>query len=181
MSCRLFIAASFHLVSVLVVSSAFARPTTHNITIGPGFVFTPSTVNAQSGDTVTWMGMAGFHTVTQTIATGSCTAQASPLFGSPVGASVYSWTIPSDLTGTVFYRCNPHCSFGMRGTINISAPPPPACPGDATGDGSVDFADITAVLTNWEGPGPAGDADHDGDVEFADITAVLTSFAVACP
>ncbi len=58
---------------------------------------------------------------------------------------------------------------------------PPPCPGDANGDRVVDFSDITAVLTNWGGPGPTGDADHDGDVEFSDITSVLTSFNVPCP
>lgn len=181
MSNRVFAFAAVHSLGLLLAVSAFARPTPHTIVIGPGFTFNPSSANAQSGDTVTWMGLSGFHTVTQTIAAGSCTVQASPIFGSPPGASVYSWTIPANITGTFFYRCNPHCGGGMRGTINVSAPPPPPCLGDATGNRVVDFADITAVLANWGGAGPAGDADHDGDVEFADVTAVLASFGVPCP
>lgn len=55
------------------------------------------------------------------------------------------------------------------------------CPGDANGDGVVDYGDITSVLVNWGGPGPAGDADHDCDVDFADITEVLTNQGVPCP
>jgi hypothetical protein len=58
--------------------------------------------------------------------------------------------------------------------------PPPHCAGDADGDGDVDFADITSVLTNFGGTGPEGDADDDGDVEFADITSVLTNFGLEC-
>lgn len=178
---RCLVAACACTLAFGAVHPALARPTTHNVVIGPGLAFNPGTVNAQSGDTVTWMGLSGFHTVTQTIAAGSCTTQSSPLFGSPAGASTYSWIIPGNVTGTFFYRCNPHCGSGMRGTINVTAPPPPPCPGDANNDGVVNFADVTDVLANFGGVGPAGDADHDGDVEFADVTAVLANFNVPCP
>ncbi len=62
---------------------------------------------------------------------------------------------------------------------------PPPCPGDADGNGVVNFADITNVLTNFgmdytPGTGP-GDADHNGIVNFADVTNVLTNFGVPCP
>ncbi|MBL8746439.1 MAG: hypothetical protein JNK58_08810 [Phycisphaerae bacterium] len=55
----------------------------------------------------------------------------------------------------------------------------PACGGDADADGTVTFADITAVLTHFNmavAPYGAGDANGDGQVDFADITAVLASF-----
>lgn len=52
--------------------------------------------------------------------------------------------------------------------------------GDADGDGAVVFLDISTVLANWGGAGPAGDADHDGDVDFADLTAVLARFGESC-
>lgn len=48
--------------------------------------------------------------------------------------------------------------------------------GDADGSGAVDFADITATLTNWGLAGPNGDANCDGVVNFSDITAVLTNW-----
>lgn len=59
------------------------------------------------------------------------------------------------------------------------------CPGDANGDGIVEFADNTAVLSNWgavyaPGSGP-GDADCNGIVNFADVTAVLVYWGVSCP
>lgn len=61
---------------------------------------------------------------------------------------------------------------------------PPDCPGDADGNGEVNFADITNVLTNFgadysSGTGP-GDADRNGVVNFADITNVLTNFGAVC-
>lgn len=66
-----------------------------------------------------------------------------------------------------------------------SAPVPAPCPGDADGDRSIGFGDITGVLTNWgvsyaPGTGP-GDTNFDGVVNFADITQVLTSFGATCP
>ncbi|MDX2115569.1 MAG: hypothetical protein SFZ24_08115 [Planctomycetota bacterium] len=52
----------------------------------------------------------------------------------------------------------------------------PACPGDADGDGSASFADITAALARWGACGPdarGGDANADGAVNFTDITITL--------
>lgn len=64
----------------------------------------------------------------------------------------------------------------------ILAPPP--CLGDANGDRSVNFPDITAVLANWAttgAPGIPGDADRDGTVAFPDITSVLGNWGTSCP
>lgn len=65
-----------------------------------------------------------------------------------------------------------------------SVPPPPPCPGDADGNGAVDFGDITSVLANWNASyvpstGP-GDANHDGAVDFGDVTEVLVRWGSAC-
>jgi hypothetical protein len=64
----------------------------------------------------------------------------------------------------------------------VAAPP---CLGDADGNGSVNFADVTNVLANFgnnyaPGTGP-GDADLDGSVTFADVTSVLANFGTTCP
>lgn len=55
------------------------------------------------------------------------------------------------------------------------------CPGDADGNGIVNFADITAVLANWGDFGATGDANNDWFVSFADIVTVLSYFNVPCP
>lgn len=66
------------------------------------------------------------------------------------------------------------------------APPPPLCLGDADGDNTVNFADITSVLVNFgnsytPGAGGPGDANFDGTVNFSDITSVLVNFGTTCP
>jgi hypothetical protein len=66
--------------------------------------------------------------------------------------------------------------------IECNAPAP--CSGDADGDRSVNFSDITTVLANFTAvgaPGIPGDADSDGDVDFTDITTVLANFGTTCP
>ena len=58
----------------------------------------------------------------------------------------------------------------------------PPCPGDANGDGVINFADITSVLGAWLSDGSAGgDANSDGVVDFGDITEVLTNWLAPCP
>ncbi|HBS29006.1 MAG TPA: hypothetical protein DEB06_06050 [Phycisphaerales bacterium] len=69
-------------------------------------------------------------------------------------------------------------------SVAISSAPEP-CPGDADGNGVVDFDDITSVLSNWlvdytPGTGP-GDADASGIVDFDDITSILSNWLDACP
>jgi hypothetical protein len=61
-----------------------------------------------------------------------------------------------------------------------------ACPGDANGDGVVNFTDITVVLANFGTTWPAdcigaGDANGDGVVNFTDVTVVLANFGNTCP
>jgi hypothetical protein len=66
------------------------------------------------------------------------------------------------------------------------AAPPSFCTGDADGNRTVSFSDITAVLANFGTTYPplsagAGDANNDGSVDFSDITTVLANFGTTCP
>ncbi len=82
-------------------------------------------------------------------------------------------------------------AFGgrSRGSISsyasgVGCLTPAFCPGDANGDGVVDFSDISSILQNWgadygSGTG-AGDADGDGVVGFADFTRVLEDWQRLC-
>ncbi|MEQ8850629.1 MAG: kelch repeat-containing protein [Phycisphaerales bacterium] len=58
---------------------------------------------------------------------------------------------------------------------------PISCPGDANGDGAVDFDDLNLVLSNWSSAGPAGDVDGSGFVDFADLNIVLAGWGLPCP
>lgn len=54
-----------------------------------------------------------------------------------------------------------------------------ALPGDANGDGVVDFADLNIVLSNFGdtgAPGDPGDLNGDGVVNFVDLNLVLSGF-----
>ncbi len=58
------------------------------------------------------------------------------------------------------------------------------CPGDANSDGTVDFGDISSILTNWGADycaqAGAGDANADGVVDFVDINAVYANWGAVC-
>lgn len=94
--------------------------------------------------------------------------------------------IPLDFDGNprvadVIAKADTGCAAGTivdMGAFEVAGVvAPPTMPGDANGDGQVNFADITEVLTNWgfcPGSCCPSDVDHDGDVDFADITEVLT-------
>lgn len=57
----------------------------------------------------------------------------------------------------------------------------PDCPADFTGDGELDFFDISAFLTAFSAMDPAGDFNGDGEWDFFDISAFLTAFSSGCP
>lgn len=57
---------------------------------------------------------------------------------------------------------------------------PLGCPGDATGDGAVDLADLNLVLANFGGATTEGDANGDGQVDLADLNLVLANFGSNC-
>lgn len=57
------------------------------------------------------------------------------------------------------------------------------CPGDANGDGIVNFADLNVVLSGFGqsvAPGTGGDVTGDGNVNFADLNLVLSFFGEQC-
>jgi hypothetical protein len=67
--------------------------------------------------------------------------------------------------------------------VNGAAP----CPGDATGDGSVDNADLQAILDAWASSSgdpnysAVADFNSDGVIDNADLQALLDHWATNCP
>jgi len=65
--------------------------------------------------------------------------------------------------------------------VTVTAMVGAACPGDANGDGLINFADLNAVLSDFGMSGAlAGDVNDDGVVNFADLNEVLSNFGVDC-
>jgi hypothetical protein len=68
--------------------------------------------------------------------------------------------------------------------VTVAAPtPPPICQGDANGDGSIDAADLSVLLSNFglAAAGPsAGDFNGDGFCDSADLSILLARFGSRC-
>ncbi len=57
----------------------------------------------------------------------------------------------------------------------------PNCPADITGDGALDFFDISAFLGAFAAQDPVADFTKDGVFNFFDVSAFLAAFAIGCP
>ncbi len=110
-------------------------------------------------------------------------------------ANTWSWTVDVDDMMAMFTNVGFDTSDEVR--IGFPDADPPATitaafdfdiicpPGDANRDGTVTFADITAILANFltdYSPGTGlGDADGNGVVNFGDVTTALQEFNLSCP
>jgi len=56
-----------------------------------------------------------------------------------------------------------------------------SCPADITGEGDLDFFDVSAFLTAFAMMDPVADFTGEGDFDFFDVSAFLTAFAAGCP
>jgi len=54
------------------------------------------------------------------------------------------------------------------------------CTGDVNGDGVIDLADLSMVLSNFGQSAPFGDANGDGTVDLDDLDTVLSLFGQTC-
>jgi len=115
---------------------------THEVNAGGGFVFSPSTINAKSGDSVHWNWLSDNHTTTS--GTG-CTPD-GVFFDAPLNTfdREFTFPIPSDFVGQIPFFCQPHCFFGMTGVINVA----PFWE-DVTANGVVDVQDLLGVIGGW--------------------------------
>ena len=79
-------------------------------------IFTPSSIAIEVGDTVQWTNTLGTHNVNGTTATFPSNPES---FGNSVGSG-WSFEHVFKKAGDYNYRCDPHFSLGMTGTINVS-------------------------------------------------------------
>jgi len=56
-----------------------------------------------------------------------------------------------------------------------------SCPADLTGDGVLDFFDVSAFLAAFGNLDPSADFTQDGAYDFFDVSAFLTAFSDGCP
>lgn len=91
-----------------------------------------------------------------------------------------TWTPVADDAGEYFYTCLVLSHAGMTGKI-IVVESPPTCQADFTGDGNLDFFDVSAFLGLFTANDPAADFTGDGNFDFFDVSAFLALFTAGCP
>ena len=110
------------LAALLVSTVSGAWSADHRVRVSD-FQFTPSTVNAVAGDTITWMWQGGMHTTTSVnIPAGA------RRWNKPINSSATRFRIQLTVAGTYSYQCNFHFAQGMVGTIVVSAASPRQVP-----------------------------------------------------
>jgi len=65
--------------------------------------------------------------------------------------------------------------------VNLEVVNCDACPADFTGDGTLDFFDVSAFLDAFNSMDPAADFSGDGSFDFFDVSAFLGAFGAGCP
>ncbi|MFK7960324.1 MAG: hypothetical protein AB8G96_07335 [Phycisphaerales bacterium] len=97
--------------------------------------------------------------------------------------SEYVFNFVSDMSadGTRLVGWGSLGGFAANETFVIELPSGTPCVADLDNSGSVDFGDLTSILSAW-GPcsGCPADLDGNGDVGFTDLTAVLSGWG-PCP
>jgi plastocyanin len=165
-----------HLAAALFLAAAAlpASAATVNVAVGgTGLVFTPQTVNIQTGDTVTWTNAGGFHSV-----------QADDnSFGIAPASPPWSFSHTYSTAGTFGYHCAIHGSpgAGMFGTVVVAnaggggggggQPPVPGTIGFSAASYTVNEGAGTAILTVQR----TGGADGAVGVQYSTSSGTATA------
>lgn len=92
-------------------------------------------------------------------------------------------TLPLDATTPLMDdQGNQLGTLTVSGTATIVASgSAPSCPADLTGDGVVDFFDVSAFLGAYSAMDPAADFDGNGVIDFFDVAVFISAFSAGCP
>mgnify|MGYP000635348853 CR=1 FL=1 len=72
-------------------------------------------------------------------------------------------------------------AFSLTGGFWAGVNSAPPCPADLTGDGMLNFFDVSAFLQAFSASDPIADFTGDGMFNFFDVSAFLQAFAAGCP
>ena len=98
-------------------------------------------------------------------------------FGGLTGKQVTNGVVDINDNGQVAFA-----AFLRNGTIGVFvATPVMGCAADFTGEGDLDFFDVSAFLSAFGAMDPAADFTGEGDFDFFDVSAFLAAFAEGCP
>jgi len=98
-------------------------------------------------------------------------------FGGLDGKQVTSGVIDINDAGQVAFS-----AFLRNGTVGVFvATPVMGCAADLTGEGDLNFLDVSAFLSAFGAQDPAADFTGEGDFNFLDVSAFLAAFGAGCP
>lgn len=109
-------------------------------------------------------------------------------FASDVNANAIRWgtmytysfvTDAAPVMGDVTVGMWKDPSIQLTSTLEVPGGNP--CPADLTGDGLLDFFDISAFLNGFNAMDPIADFDNNGSFDFFDVSAFLNAFNAGCP
>ncbi len=143
-----------------------------------GFSFDPAHIEVNAGDVVVWHNTGGTHDVVfgaNCVDSGEFNEPLTPLFPQVV------YIVPADHPGGVIdYFCEPHCTWGMTGTITVAGSGND-CPADVDGNGTVNVDDLLAVISTFgQDCDCPEDITDDGVVDVNDILELLGAFGMDC-
>jgi plastocyanin len=85
-----------------------------------GTTFSPAAVTITAGQSVQWSNLqAGGHNVVQIDNLADCNSVTSGGFTSGAPGAVDTYTHAFAAAGTYFFKCQPHCPGGMKGTVVV--------------------------------------------------------------
>ena len=99
---------------------------------------------------------------------------------SPGGSDPIVWALTEDDVGDYWYTCRVTGHLDMTGRIEVVSGAV-ACPADLTGEGDLNFFDVSAFLSAFAAMDPIADFTDDGLFNFFDVSAFLSAFAAGCP
>ncbi len=149
----------------------------HDAPAAPGAAFTPVNnldleVDLPSGQTI----------LGNTIVNGSSTFGGSPDELNNVEMVMLPAPLTGDYTirvkGTAINQGPQGYAIVITGAVSEAAS---ICAADLTGDGQLDFFDISAFLNAFNAQGGAADFNGDGAWDFFDVSAFLNAFNAGCP
>lgn len=113
-----------------------------------------------------------------------CSTTLTPVIAGPVIPSMPLNAFNSETaSGTWTLLVSDHSQYDTGSVLQVclSIATNSGCPADLTGDGVLDFFDISAFLTAFGNQDPIADFSNDGSFDFFDISAFLAAYSTGCP
>ena len=97
------------------------------------------------------------------------------------GADEFGYSIGID-NGVVAVGAHQDSDNGLNsGSAYVFTVPGADCPADFTGDGNLNFFDVSAFLNAFNNNDPIADFTGEGSFNFFDVSAFLAAFSAGCP